>query len=156
MGSEMCIRDSYDQDVVLQIEVDEISEAWSDANARYWPMSFFAKRRVRKQLHSYSPDRKPDPGRDLPQLKTMREQLQRLDENPLAEQEHLWNGFETNGDDLRSHLKQATEVRKAIVSLGKGTGTLSTLSSKVAPVLSADSSEHKTCLLYTSPSPRDS
>jgi len=132
----------YDEANLLSIPTDDLDRAWREATAKLWPLSIFAKRRVQKLLQSYSTKGISDPQIDLPKIRSMQTQLERISANPLADQVHLWNGLNTATDKLREYLTTAKEARQAIVDLGKSLGNLPSMSSKLHSVLATDSSNH--------------
>lgn len=133
---------SYTESESLRIPTDALDRQWREANAKFWPLSFFSKRRVKKLLQSYAEEGTSDPPRDLPQIRIMQEQLARIGQSKLAAEAHLWNGRETDTSEIRRHLKDAKELRQAIVALGKSAGALSAVSSKLGPLVSDSSSAH--------------
>lgn len=132
----------YDDENLLVIPADNLDQAWREANAKMWPISVFAKRKVQKLLQSYSKSGASDPKTDLPKIRSMQTLLGRISANRLSGQTQLWNGRYTDTVKLREHLEIATQARKVIVELGMSLGHLPTISSKLYPVLATESSDH--------------
>jgi very-short-patch-repair endonuclease len=133
---------NYTENELLQVPTDDLERQWREANARHWPLSFFAKRRVTKLLQGYVADGIADPQCDLPQIRIMRQQLGQIAQSKLATESQLWNGRETDTSKLREHMQKAVELREAIVALGNSTGALKAVSSKLGPVVSVSSAVH--------------
>jgi very-short-patch-repair endonuclease len=138
------INASYDDDELNRIPTDELDRAWREANATFWPISIFAKRRVQKLLQSYANNGISDPQNDLPRIRSMQKLFDRISANPITEESHLWNGRNTDPDKLRKHLTIAKETREAIVDLETSLGSPKTVSSKLYPVLTTSSADHAT------------
>jgi len=132
----------YNEANLLLIPTDELDRDWREATAKIWPLSFFAKRRVKTLLQRYSTKGSPDPQTDLPKIRSMQTQLARISANQLADQVHLWDGLNTATNKLREHLTIAKEARQAIVDLGKSLGNLPSMSSQLHSALATDSSNH--------------
>lgn len=133
---------TYEPEIVTTIPVDELDFQWRQANASFWPMSFFAKLKVRKLLQSYAASGNADPEADLPQIRLMQKYLTHIAENPLANRTSHWNGLQTNVDELTSFLKRAKEIRRTIVDFGQATDSLKLVSAKVAPVIIEGATDH--------------
>lgn len=133
---------TYSDETILRIPIDNLDMQWREATVKFWPLSFFAKRRVSKLLQTYASDGISEPQRDLPQIRIMQTQLGCIAESLLASEPHLWHGRETDTALLREHIDTAVEMRQVIVDLGTTTGALPDITSKLQPVLSDTSSNH--------------
>ena len=136
----------YPDDSLSQIPIDDLDKEWRTAATKFWPLSIFAKRRVQKQLQMYATSGTASPGTDLTSLRKLQQEYQRIDENLLASQPVQWNGRNSDPAKLREHLSRGKELRQTIVDLGKQTGQLNAISSKLHPVLGKDASpEYYVC-----------
>ncbi len=75
---------SYAFKTVRRMPVDELDSDWRHAQAKFWPASFFARRKVRKLLQTYVHRGDANPDVDLGILREMQDRLAAIDANPLA------------------------------------------------------------------------
>jgi len=99
------------------LDGDEIAQRWREAQEAWWPKSFFARRRVIKDMKIAGAQGRPDPARDAPTLKLLREEgeaIDRLDAHLCNFKE--WEGHTTNPDVA---LALETLGRTARIAVGK-------------------------------------
>ncbi|VAX40897.1 DNA helicase related protein [hydrothermal vent metagenome] len=132
----------YEHESLLRIPLEDLDQQWRNANASMWLFSCFSKRKVKKLLQSYASNGVANPEVDLPQIRVMKKQMASVTGNPLAERTFHWKGVETNIDDLKTYLEHGKQVRRTILDFGKLTDSLKTVSSRLAPIVMNDSSEH--------------
>ena len=106
----------YAYNQVLQIPISELDQSWREHSAKFWPFSWFGKRRIAKILQSYTKKGKADPGRDLELLASIVSQLKEIKNSNLHELPQF-RGIDTNIEDLRTYLDNASELRDAIDDL---------------------------------------
>ncbi len=80
------LKAEYSEAVLTEIPVDELEKEWRVANAKFWPLSLLAKRRVQKLMQTYASSGTAEPATDLAALRKLQQELKRIDENPLANQ----------------------------------------------------------------------
>ncbi|WP_339731206.1 DUF4011 domain-containing protein [uncultured Gimesia sp.] len=140
--AQSAINATYESESINRIPVDDLDFQWRQAAASFWPISFFAKRKVQKLLQSYAVSGVSDPEKDLPQIRLMQKYLTNIANNPLANRTPHWNGLQTDVGELTSFLQRAEQIRKTIVEFGQVTNSLKVVSSKLAPVIIDDSTDH--------------
>ena len=74
----------YPLDAVRRMPLEQLDAGWREAQAKIWPASAFAKKKVRKLLQTYADNGAADPAVDLRALFKMRERDTAIRENPLA------------------------------------------------------------------------
>ena len=117
------------------IPIDELDAQWRQAVASMWPMSWFAKRKVRRFLQTYAKEGQANPQTDLAPIRIMQNQLARILANDLAEQTRHWQRQDTDTTALRNHLQIANEVRESILALGNAVDSLPVISKSIGPIL---------------------
>ncbi len=106
---------TYPLDAVRHMPLEQLDADWREAQAKIWPASAFAKRKVRKLIQTYADNGAADPAVDLKALFGMRERDTAIRENPLARVAE--NGGETDPDRSTEAVRQAIEFRNAIAGL---------------------------------------
>ena len=74
----------YDEAEIERIPLDDLDADWRRASTAIWPLSFFKRRQLRKLLTTYAAQGVADPDCDLRALRTIRECLAALRDNPVA------------------------------------------------------------------------
>lgn len=133
---------TYTDEDLMRVPVAELDTAWREAATRFWPLSWLAKRRVRLLLGTFTSGGTPLPETDLPTIGRIQLALQKLAADPMAKCVPDWAGRHTNPEVVRQHYSAAKRVRTAITQLAKLTGTIESLSLRLRPVLSNNSTEH--------------
>lgn len=103
---------SYPLKAIRRMPVDEIDVAWRDAQARLWPASFFACRKVRKLLQSYAEDGKANPAVDLAALISVHELDTAIQKNPVVAVAGADESWDIN--QAENAIEQAIVFREAI------------------------------------------
>lgn len=99
--SQTALTCAYDSFAWRKLDGDELGLRWKEAEDTWWPKSFFARRRIKKEMKAGGALGTPDPVRDAPTLKLLRvegEAIERLD-NQLGRFKH-WKGHATNIDAI--------------------------------------------------------
>ena len=107
---------TYPLDAVRSMPLEQVDAAWREAQAKIWPASAFARRKVRKLLQTYADNGASDPAADLSALFRMRERDAAIHENllaPVAE-----TGGKTDPARSTEAVRQAIEFRAALADLG--------------------------------------
>jgi len=101
------------------IDLDDLKSAWNQAEASWWPKSWFAKGNVRKSLRAVlvKSKAKPQPENDIATLVDMRGlEIEIKAKSDLGQKTSgLWNGLDTN-------LAEATAAAGFVKSLSAGLG----------------------------------
>ena len=106
---------SYPLDAVRRMPLEQLDAGWREAQAKIWPASTFARKRVRKLLQTYADNGAADPAVDLRALFKMRERDTAIRENPLAPVAET--SEETDADRSAEAVRQAIEIRSALADL---------------------------------------
>lgn len=107
---------TYPLHAVGSMPLEQMDAAWREAQAKIWPASAFARRRVRKLLQTYADNGVSDPAVDLGALFRMRERDASIRKNllaPVAE-----TGGKTDPERSTEAVRQAIEFRAALADLG--------------------------------------
>ena len=107
---------TYPLDAVRRMPLEQLDAGWREAQAKIWPASAFARKKVRKLLQTYADNGAADPAVDLRVLFKMRERDTAIRENPLAPVAET--GGETDADRSTEAVRQAIEFRAALADLG--------------------------------------
>ncbi len=127
----------YDEQLHL-IPIDDIDRQWREANARFWPLSWFGRRKVVKLLQSYASSGTAIPQTDIEVIRKLKSQLDEIRRSPLAEHSRYWNAQHTNIEQLKTQIAKADELRLSIISVGKPRNTTTQISETLRPILSGD------------------
>ncbi|MDZ4821215.1 MAG: DUF4011 domain-containing protein [Planctomycetota bacterium] len=123
------------------IPLDVIDQSWRKAAASYFPMSWFAKRKVTRLLQTYATGGVADPARDIAAIRSIREQLAIIAASPLADLTSYWNATETDTTKVDSQLTKAKELRGVIVAAGMLFGATNEISKSVHPHINGRSAD---------------
>ena len=75
---------TYPLDAVRRMPLEQLDAGWREAQAKVWPASAFARKKVRKLLQTYAHNGAADPALDLRALFKVRERDTAIRENPLV------------------------------------------------------------------------
>jgi len=120
---------------------DEIAQRWKEAEAAWWPKSYFLRRRLIKDMKAGGAKGVPDPARDattLKQLQAEGEAIDRLDRQ-LAEFKD-WKGHRTDPDRALALQTLGQRVRLAVGKLADDATTLAAVRESVLALM-RDSNE---------------
>ena len=106
---------AYPLDAVRRVPLEQLDAGWREAQAKIWPASAFARRKVRKVLQTYAENGAADPAVDLRALFKMRERNTAIRENPLVPVAET--GGRTDADRSTEAVRQAIEFRAALADL---------------------------------------
>ncbi|MEM6623959.1 MAG: DUF4011 domain-containing protein, partial [Pseudomonadota bacterium] len=124
----------YSETAIASMPLADLDRDWREANAKLWPFSFFAKRRVRRLMQSYVDGGRVAPDADLRPLQAASQQLDAVMSSPLK---NLSQFRETATDTkaLGSHLHQAVEFRTALAEFGRIASDSGALAAAIGPLL---------------------
>ena len=125
---------NYDESLE-SIPIDEIDAQWRNAVASFWPMSWFARRKVTRLLQSYATSGQANPAGDISAIRQIRQHSESIEKSPLAEIGRQWNAHATDVKALRQHLDKASKLRQAIRSVGQSTENTNTVSKTIYPII---------------------
>ncbi len=125
---------NYD-DSLDTIPLEEFDNSWRQASSAFWPMSWFAKRKVTRLLQTYAADGIAHPEIDIASIREIRVQLKKIKESPLAGKSKHFNATQTDTGQLNSQLMKADSLRQAIVEVGKLFGRTNEISKAVHPYI---------------------
>ena len=106
---------TYPLDAVRRMPLEQLDAGWREAQAKIWPASAFARKKVRKLLQTYANNGSADPTKDLRTLFKVRERDTAITENPLAPVAET--GREIDTDRSTEAVRQAIEFRAALADL---------------------------------------
>lgn len=115
------------------IPLDEIDHGWRQAVSSFFPMAWFAKRKVTRLLQTYASSGVANPATDIAGIRNVRDQLAIVAASPLAEQTPHWDATDTDTGKIDAQLTKAGELRSAIVAVGKLLGSTNDISKAVHP-----------------------
>ena len=115
------------------IPLDEIDHGWRQAVSSFFPMAWFAKRKVTRLLQTYASSGVANPATDIAGIRSVRDQLAIVAASPLAEQTPHWDATDTDTGKIDAQLTKAGELRSAIVAAGKLLGSTNDISKAVHP-----------------------
>lgn len=127
---------AYDPMTWRKLDGDEIARSWQEAEAAWWPKSFFARRRVIKGMKAAGAHGVPDPARDAPTLTRLRvegEAIDRLDE--LLSDLKDWHGHTTSPDAALVLQTLGQRARDAVGRLADDTPTMAEVRGKIRTLL---------------------
>ncbi|AZZ92641.1 DUF4011 domain-containing protein [Hahella sp. KA22] len=119
-----------------KLDADSLDIQWRDANQTWWPKSFFAKRKVLKQMRQNGALGDPDPNNDIPVLKQLRttgEYIDRLD--GMLKGLRDWNAHDSDPDVIASLKLLGSRARIAVSKLADDADALIFLRSKIRGLL---------------------
>ena len=106
---------TYLLDAVRRMPLEQVDAGWREAQAKIWPASAFARKRVRKLLQTYADNGAADPALDLRALFTVRERDKAIRKNPLSPVAET--GGKTDADRSTEAVRQTIEFRAALADL---------------------------------------
>lgn len=136
-AEETALSARYAQEAVRRIDVAGTEIAWKAACERYWPLSFFGKRKVIRlltQAAGASGDVSPEA--DIPRLARMRDLLARIDF--LAQKLTAfpgWCGLATDPKQVESTISRAETLRSSIAAEAKSPENLAALRNAVSSLV---------------------
>jgi very-short-patch-repair endonuclease len=126
---------TYDEESLQKIPLEELDLQWRKAGAAFWPMSWFAKRKVVRLMQSYASAGAANPASDIDAVRIMRRQLEAVNGNLLAGQTPRWKHLETDVEGLQTHLQNANELRQAILGVGQSSDATNQITKAIQPAL---------------------
>ncbi|MEY3458665.1 MAG: hypothetical protein RL215_1822, partial [Planctomycetota bacterium] len=133
----------YPVDSLQRIPVDALDKDWREASIRFWPLSVFARRRVRKLLQTYAANGSAQPDSDLPALLRMQTLLKTLANHPEAHRIPGWNNTQTDPKQLAQWLKTASRIHESLLPLQHFTSDLPATLAQLAKLLQSDSEKKR-------------
>lgn len=123
---------SYSPMAWRALDGDVIAQRWQEAEASWWPKSFFIRRRLIKDMKAGGARGKPDPARDARTLQALRTEggaIDRLDK--LLSEFKDWEGHTTAPETALALQTLGQRVRRAVGKLADDAPTLETIRSKI-------------------------
>ena len=106
---------SYPLETIRRLPAERLDADWREAQAKLWPASYFARRRVRRLLQSYAADGEANPAVDLEALIRARERDAAIQDNPLVGIAGGDGAWEV--EEAAETTRQAIEFREAVGAL---------------------------------------
>lgn len=127
---------AYDPMAWRQLDGVEVGRRWQEANAAWWPKSYFLRRRLIKEMRKAGAKGIPDPERDAEALTHLRiegEAIDRLDK--LLTNFKDWEGHTTNPEIPANLQALGKRAQSAIGKLADDASSLMLLKSKVRSLM---------------------
>ncbi len=104
------------QNSLGDLPLDQLDLQWREAVSKWWPMSWFAKRKVRKLLQTYvdAGSGNANPETDLPALRGIFKSRKVLDANSAADKLLCWKGDQSEVSAVEAELQQAKRLHAAV------------------------------------------
>ncbi|WP_380059422.1 DUF3320 domain-containing protein [Kushneria avicenniae] len=106
----------YPMERLEDIPLDKLDESWRLAQAKIWPLAFFAKSSVRKLLQTYVESGQADPDRDIAAMRDARRLQSEIMDNVL-QQCPAADGVNTDIDRLMNWVAQAGSLKAILDAL---------------------------------------
>ena len=129
---------SYNESL-QKIPLEDIELQWKNACLKFWPLSWFAKRAVRRRLRVYADIETAhlvNPATDIKAIGTIFAQEAIIGNSLLKEQTVHWNFDKTPVEDLKQHLRRARHLRDAMKRVGADHNATTAISKTLAPFVS--------------------
>lgn len=101
------------------IPLNEIEQQWRQAEASFWPFSWFGKKKLNRFLQSYASDGVASIEQDFHHVREMQSQLAIIKDSTLAENFPEWKEQDTETSTIRELITRADELRSSIIELGR-------------------------------------
>lgn len=118
------------------LDADVLATAWHEANDTWWPKSFFARRKVLKQMREGGAQGEVNPDNDIPVLKQLRDigsQIDHLDGVLKGLRE--WKSYDSEPEKISSLQAIGTRTRVAVGKLAEDAESLAVLRGKIRTLL---------------------
>ncbi|PHR11217.1 MAG: DNA helicase [Sphingopyxis sp.] len=118
------------------LDADRLGAAWTEANNRWWPKSFFAKRKVLQQIRAGGAQGEPDPNNDIAVLRELRDigsHIERLDGVLQGLKE--WKSYDSDPEAMASLQALGARARTAVSKLAEDAASLAALREKMRTLL---------------------
>ncbi|MCE7509572.1 DUF3320 domain-containing protein [Alloalcanivorax xenomutans] len=119
-----------------KLDAVDLGKAWGDANETWWPKSWFAKRKVIKQMREGGAQGVPDPNNDIPVLKQLREtggNIDRLDGVLKGLRE--WDSYNSDPEAMAALKQLGSRARVAVGKLADDAESLAAMRGKIRTLL---------------------
>ena len=119
-----------------KLDATELHKAWTEAKDTWWPKSWFAKRKVMKQMREGGAQSVPDPDNDIPVLKQLREtggNIDRLDGVLKGLRE--WDSYNSDPQAMAALKLLGSRARVAVGKLADDAESLATMRGKIRTLL---------------------
>ncbi len=130
---------AYDPMAWRKLDGDEIVRRWQEAEAAWWPKSYFVRRRLIKDMKAGGAQGVPNPVRDAPTIKRLRLEGKAIDSlNELLSEFKDWEGHTTDPDVALALQTLGQRARLAVGRLADDAPTLVEVRSKVRTLMHDD------------------
>jgi very-short-patch-repair endonuclease len=134
---------NYSEDELPRIPADALDRDYREASIRFWPLSIFARRRVRKLLQTYAASGVANPDTDIPALLQMQKLLNQIQTSPAANRIPGWQGTQTDPQQLETWLKTAKKILESLQPLQRFNSNPPTVFAQLAALLASDSEKNR-------------
>lgn len=127
---------SYEPMAWRNLNGDDIARRWQEAEEAWGPKSFFAKRKLIKEMKAGGAHGDPDPARDSATLKRMREEGEAIDRlDKMLSGFRDWQGHTSDADAVKALEEIGKRARSVVSRLVEDPMALAELRGKVRMLL---------------------
>lgn len=136
------LKGTYDENL-NEVPVDELDVQWRAATAKFWPLSWFAKRKVQRLLKTYADtgSQFADPSTDLKAIRQLRESNEAIGENLLNGESRHWNGVDSDVASMGKQIELAKKLRASIKQVGAAGASTNAISKAIHPFINGKSGD---------------
>ncbi|EGB15668.1 Ribosomal protein L24E [Pseudodesulfovibrio mercurii] len=103
----------YENSALRRLPIEDIDRQWREANARMWPFSAWARRRVTRLLQGYATDGRVDVAGEIEPLRRLRDNLETVDRSELANLP-VFRHEDTDGTQVAAYLRETEKLQRAL------------------------------------------
>lgn len=126
------------RDEVTNVAVEHLSEQWHKAEQTFWPMSWFGRRKVYKELANHIQGKhKPDVATDLPKIQELRKLEAAINElnDLMGKTSGLWAGLKTRLNEAENGQIFYKNISSAMAALAKDADSLIVIKASLEKLL---------------------
>ena len=134
--SQVSLSCAYEPFAWRALDGEDLGRRWADAETKWLPKRFFAKRRIVKEMRANGAQGNPDPSRDAPTLASLRREGEAIDQldQQLSDFKD-WSGHATKPATAESLRRLGERTRAAVGKLADDPQTLVEIRGKVRALL---------------------
>ena len=133
----------FTEEELPRIPAAALDRDYREASIKFWPLSIFARRRVRKLLQTYAASGVANPDTDIPALLQMQKLLTQIQASPAANRIPGWQSTQTDPAQLETWLKNAKKILESLQPLQRFTSNLPDALARLATLLISDSEKNR-------------
>jgi very-short-patch-repair endonuclease len=127
---------SYESLAWQKLDAASLQQAWTEANATWWPKRWFAKRRIVKQMQAGGAKGEPNVDQDIEVLAHLRQTGNRIERlEGMLNGLKGWASYDTDPEVMVSLRVLGSRAREAIGKLAHDSQSLAELRSKIRTLM---------------------